>query len=426
MNDVIVLFLFLAGIVLAGFLGTLFFKRTKFSDFILLMLLGLFIGPVFNLLGTDAVVFLRSITPFFAAFALAILLFEGGLRLNFYHVLKELPRTALFTLLVFVVSVVLIATILLLFGWNFLVALMVGAILGGTSSAIIVPMIQKASVSEETKTLLTLESSITDALCVIVTIALAQIILSQNIQFQVVLQGLVMAFSIAAVIGAIVGLFWIKLLRDESETKKYQYILSLAMLFLVYAITEYVGGNGAFSALVFGLVLGNAKEITKMLRMRSYAVALGITQFQSEISLFVRTFFFVYLGIIFVLTGFDWMILVIAVFVTFGILFARMLSVQALLRYAKNLVKDQKAIFSAMPRGLAAAVLATYPLTIGLTRGINVEQIVQLSFLVILFSNVAASLGIFHFEKEAKRLEEQKKVDKKIRAYSKRMDEMKI
>lgn len=402
MVEVIGFFLFVAAVIIAGFLGTLFFKKTKFSDLILLMMLGLLIGPVFNLLGTDSIVFLRSITPFFAALALMVLLFEGGLHLNFFSVLKELLRASLFTILVFLLSVFLIAGILVALGWNLLLAIMVAAILGGTSSAIVIALVNEASVSEKTRVLLTLESSITDVLCVIVTIALAEIMLAQNIEAQVVAQSLLGAFSIAAVLGVIFGLAWIRILRDESAVRPYQYILSVAVLFLLYSVTEFAKGNGPFSALVFGLVLGNAPELTAFLRMRSYSVTDAIKNFQFEISLFVRTFFFVYLGIVFSVENFDWLLAGTAFLITIVLLLARWLGTRALQRIAPAFSPDKKVIYSLMARGLAAAVLATYPLTVGLADS-NVEKIVPLAFMVILFSNIVSTLGLYQFEREKKK-----------------------
>ncbi len=402
MVGVIGFFLFVAVVIIVGFLGTLFFKKTKFSDLILLMMLGLLIGPVFNVLGTESIVFLRSITPFFAALALMVLLFEGGLHLNFFSVLKELFRASFFTILIFLLSVFLIAGILVALGWNLLLAIMVGAILGGTSSAVIISLVNGSSVSEETKVLLTLESSITDVLCVIVTIALAEIMLAQNIEAQTVAQSLLGAFSIAAVLGVIFGLAWIRILRDESTVRPYQYILSVAVLFLLYSITEFAKGNGPFSALVFGLVLGNAPELTAFLRMRPYSVTDAIKNFQFEISLFVRTFFFVYLGLVFSVENFDWLLAGTAFLITIVLLLARWLGTRALQKMAPVFSPDKRVIYSLMARGLAAAVLATYPLTVGLADS-NVEKIVPLAFMVILFSNIVSTLGLFQFEREKKK-----------------------
>ena len=55
------------------------------------------------------------------------------------------------------------------------------------------------------------------------------------------------------------------------------------------------------SSLLFGLILGNEKEILKQLRRKEtslVAVDAGLKRFESEIAFLIRAFFFVFLGII--------------------------------------------------------------------------------------------------------------------------------
>ncbi len=400
MADIVIGFLFIAGIVFAGFLGTLFFQRTRFSDFVLLMVLGVLVGPVFNLLGSDAIGFFRSITPFFASLALMILLFEGGLQLNFFVVLRELTQSTIFTASVFVLNILLCTGALFVLGWPFELSVLLGTILGGTSSAVIVPMVAGSSAQPRTKTLLTIESAITDVLCVVTTIAIGQVLVANTLQVQGVVTDLLSAFSIAAVLGFIFAIVWLKVLRDVTSTQPYQYVLTLAVLFVLYALTEYSNGNGAFSALMFGLVIGNAGDIGKLIGMREVKMNGAIAGFQKEISLFVRTFFFVYMGIIFDVYNLDVGIVLTAAVLTGAFVLARMGGVHLLLKRATAFLPDKTALEFLMARGLAAAVLATYPLSLGLFPE-YAERILQVSFLVIVFSNLISTAGLFVFEQGA-------------------------
>lgn len=60
--------------------------------------------------------------------------------------------------------------------------------------------------------------------------------------------------------------------------------------------------------------------------------------------------------------------------------------------------KDTNVVVSMLPRGLAAAVLATMPLS----SGIAIPDFQQIVFVVILLSNIAATIGIFLFDRETK------------------------
>lgn len=398
MEEVIFVFGFLAAVVFAGFLGELFFRKTRFPDFILLMILGLLVGPGFGLLDFGSISFLKQILPFFSATALIIILFEGGLRLNFYRVLRELPKSTLFSLLVFLLSVVLVTFSLVLFEWDFLSAVLVATILGGTSSAVIIPLISGISAKEETKTLLSLESSLTDAITIIATLAVVQVILAQNIQWQELTQTLFAAFFIAGALGIVGGIIWIKIMRDYAATKQYEFILSLGALFLLYSLTEFAGGNGAISALVFGLVLGNAPDITRILRIKEFSIDESMTLFQHEISLFVRTFFFIYIGLIFSVQFLDLWLVRTAVIIAVVLYAARYIGVKILLKFKPSFSADRKIISTSMARGLAAAVLASYPLSVGIEALPDIQKIPEIAFIVILLTSIAATWGVFTSE----------------------------
>src|SRR3989339_1376836 len=99
--------LFLLGfIIFVGYFSLKFFERMKIPDIIILMLLGLILGPMYNILGTGSVGLFRLIMPIVSAIALIIILFESGLNLNFFKVLKTLGTATLFTIVVSGLSVI--------------------------------------------------------------------------------------------------------------------------------------------------------------------------------------------------------------------------------------------------------------------------------------------------------------------------------
>ncbi len=399
--DVLLLFLFISIIFLFGFFSNLFFKKTKISNIFLLLLIGYLLGPVFNIIPIINVIVPETFTPFFGALALMILLFEGGMHLSFYKVIKEFGNAVLFTIFVFLITVLLTGSILhFIFNYPILYGLLIGSIVGGVSSAITIPLVRRSQATEDTKTVLTLESAINDALCVIVAMAIIQIILAGSITYQVVLQGIVSAFAIATVIGVVGGLFWLKILRDFAQTKEFGYFLTLSFLLLLYVTTEYFSGNGAFCALIFGLVLGNSPHILNMFKMKEFRLEKSILQFQHEISLFIKTFFFVYLGLIVDLGILNFNIMIIVVSILVIILLSRMLVTKIMFSRSEKIKKDIPLITSLHARGLAAAVLATYPLSLGINNQYSLT-ILPISFLIIFITN--STTTVFFFLSERKR-----------------------
>ncbi|MCP8307120.1 MAG: cation:proton antiporter [archaeon] len=87
--DVAQVFILVGIIVIIGFLGSYLFRKTGIPDVIILILLGALVGPVLNLVERSVLI---SVAPIFAALAITVILFDGGLNLNLYLVLKESPR----------------------------------------------------------------------------------------------------------------------------------------------------------------------------------------------------------------------------------------------------------------------------------------------------------------------------------------------
>ena len=88
----------------------------------------------------------------FGALTLVIVLFDGGSRLNLEELIKVAPRSLSLAIVGFMLSIFTVALIaqvafglgLLPKSWTFVHGLMLGAIVGGASSVVIMPAMQKA------------------------------------------------------------------------------------------------------------------------------------------------------------------------------------------------------------------------------------------------------------------------------------------
>ncbi|MDD5340788.1 MAG: cation:proton antiporter [Candidatus ainarchaeum sp.] len=393
--------------IFVGFLATLVFERTRISQVLLLMLFGFVLGPVLHLVDVAPASIIVSILPFVATLALIVLLFDAGLMIDVFAVARAIPRSLLFTCLVFTFSIVLVAAFTLLLGWPLLYGVLLGAVLGGTSSAIVVAMVEKAKITKEARSILTLESTITDALCILVAVTTMQLILSnQPPAIGAVANLLLSSFSVALLLGVASAVLWVFAI-GRFTLPRYTYMLTLALVFGLYAVTNSMNASGGFAVFVFGMVLGNVKELQRLLHIRSESAATPTIQlFQEEITFFVRTFFFVYIGLLLSPAQFTPYIL--------GVSMA-LLALFVAARWAVEKVtmsdlqpKDRNVILVVLPRGLAAAVLATLPLS----SGISIPGFQQIVFSVILFTNIVATAGIFVFEREKK--EDRPKPEKEL------------
>ncbi|MFH0973482.1 MAG: cation:proton antiporter [Candidatus Micrarchaeota archaeon] len=381
-------FLLLGFTIVAGFFSLMFFERTKIPDVLILMLLGMLIGPVFGLVDTA---FFVSIAPFIGALALIIILFDGGLNLSLMKVLGQLAPATLFTLCAFVVTSVFVAvTAHFAFGWDWLWGLLLGFVVGGTSSNIVIPILSKLNASDDAKLLLNLESALTDALCIVAAISLITVLRVGAVDSSAVLNSLLGSFAIAAIVGVVAGFAWLQVLKHPAG-KPFSYMLTLAALFVLYGIIEGVKANGAIGILVFGIIIGNAKLITRSMGSKEgEAFDTELRGFQTEVSFFVRTFFFVYLGLIFNLKAVTLPIALSAVVVLAAIIAARFLASTLFIRIQQRFASYKTLFVAVMPRGLAAAVLAGLPAA----NGVAIPSFPEIVFLIIILTNAATTIGL--------------------------------
>lgn len=381
--EVVFLFLIIGSILIIGFFADFIFKRYRIPDVIILLLVGLGL----NLFGFQLISL--KMLPVFSALALMFILFEVGTELKFYYLIKEIPKASLLAFSLFFISMLLVTLISnLLLNVGFGIALLLGAIVGGSSSVVVAPIMSKLEISKNTKSLLTIESALTDALCVLVVITLLEsLAYAGNIGLSVLPEEIVSSFSIAIVVGFIFGLFWLKVL-PRIEKYEYYYLLTIGMLFFVYSITEMVGGIGAISSLIFGIVLGNVGQISRILYIKNAKPLTPTTNtFHKLIVFIIRTFFFVVLGLIITIS--DPTMFLYGIFIT-GVLFILRFGFSRMIFEQNKSEKNLVAIM--MSRGLAAAVLAPLPYV---QYGIGAAKVFpDIVFSVILVSSLISCLGL--------------------------------
>ncbi len=430
MISVITAFLAIGGIIFIGFISNFLFNRYKIPDVLILIFLGVLIGPgLLGIVDSDMFVLIEDMAPFFAALALAMIMFDGGMGLNYDQVLKSITKTMFHSIVVFSLSIIITTGICYYFlGWGLIVSLLLGAILGGTSGAIVIPIVTRMNISGKTRTLLTIESALTDVMVIVMAMSILFFLHDGGGGVDVAVRNLVSAFFVSFMIGLIAGIAWLKVLA-KLENQPFSYMVTIAALLVMYGGTDLLVGNtgvGAIAALIFGLVLGNKDEFARMFKKfkGEFKFNEEIRGFHSEITFFVRTFFFVYLGIVFSMTpvNIEYVVLGLGIFLgLLGIRAATSRGTCALLGMGEQ---DRMAVFFMMPRGLSAAVLASYPLVREVVTAEIGTAILSVTLVVIVLSTLMACVGAFTVERSAPSPEEKRKMSlrRKSRFAAKWMD----
>ena len=374
-----------AGVVIfLGVAGEAFFKRTGIPDVAFLMVLGVILGPVLGIIQPEAVI---QVVPYFAALALIIIMFDGGLNLDIKHVIKTAHFSFTLAILGFILSVIIISVAThFALGWGWLESILLASIVGGSSSAIVFGLVRNIKISEETKSMLSFESALTDILATIIAFILFEAVLLGHFDLQTLEETLGRAIVVGLVLGFGVGIPWMYV-STKLGNAQHAYMLTLAILFVLFFLANSFGESGALTALVFGLMLGNKNHLAKILRFKLPRIELDDPT-HNQLTFLVRSFFFVFVGLMASFGRIEY--IVFGILITIAVYFGRTFIGKITL--TKRFSKLDRAVTNSMiPRGLAAAVLATYPVTMGLE---NAEAYTQIIFFIILSSVIITTIGL--------------------------------
>ena len=374
-----------AGVVIfSGVAGEAFFKKTGIPDVAFLMILGVIIGPILGIIQPEAVI---QIVPYFAALALIIIMFDGGLNLDLKHIIRTAHFSFTLAILGFILSVV-IATLAVhyVLNWSWMESILLGSIVGGSSSVIVFGLVRNIRISEETKNMLSFESALTDILATIIAFILFEAVLIGQFDLQLLQETLGRAIVVGLVLGFGVGIPWMYV-STKLGNAQHSYMLTLGILFVLFFLANSFGESGALTALVFGLMLGNKSQLAGILKFKLPRIELDDPT-HNQLTFLVRSFFFVFVGLLATIGQFEYIILGVGITIAFYL--GRIIVAKITLTKRFSLL-DRKVTYSMIPRGLAAAVLATFPLTMGLP---NAEVYPQIIFFVILSSVIITTIGL--------------------------------
>ncbi|MBI2137267.1 cation:proton antiporter [Candidatus Woesearchaeota archaeon] len=374
-------------IILLGFFSDWIFSKTSIPDVFWLILIGILIGPILHLSTPESI---GQTAQIFTSFVLLFLLFEGGLHIRIKDLMKSMYGATAITVINFVLTVTAVTLIAQAFGWNFATSILLGTILGGTSSAVVVPMVRRLRMEAGNSLMLVLESAFTDVLCIVSTLTIIQIVKLDSINLGNVLNSLFGSFAIAIFVGGIAGFLWI-LLLERFEALSKSYISTIGILLIIFGLTEFAKSSGAIAALTFGIIMGNSRKILSLAEGEEEQDALSSSArvFFSQISFFVKTFFFVYIGMLMSLS--QPKLIVLGLVITITVFLIRPISVSAVCKGRNN--STDRAIMEAMvPKGLAAAVLAQITLQQGIK---GAQNILTPVFSTIFFTVAVTTIMVF-------------------------------
>lgn len=388
MNDVVFVFFTVAVIMALSFIGNLISRRALLPNVILLIILGILCGPVFNFFDVES---LATVVPFVIPLTIAFIGFDSGMHMDISFMMAQSRRALLLSILGFLVSTTLVGLFLrFAFNLRWAYAFLLSSAWGGVSSATVTAVCRHLQFSEKTHATLSISSLFDDLIVLISALTILNYIVLGGMDVYTISIELVRNVSISFFLGVVVGIMWLNVLWF-SRKGDYTFTFTLAAILLVYSVTEMLGGTGGIAIFLFGLVLGNSESLARLFKMKvdfkKFTVLKTVMgKFHSELTFIISTFFFVFIGLFYVYTG------ILTLF--FGLLIslllhaARLISVKAA-TWRSSLASDFPTIGFIVGKGAAATAVSALPLAYGLP---NADLLSSIALNVILLTNIISIL----------------------------------
>ncbi|MBK7939030.1 MAG: cation:proton antiporter [Lewinellaceae bacterium] len=367
------------------------FMRTKIPDVLWLFIIGLLIGPVFGWVKPEN---FGAVGPVFTTITLVFILFESGIDQRLEPLINSLSGTAKITTYNFF-GTCLVAGIISYFytDLGFLRSLMLGSIVGGTSSAVVTTLAKQFPMTRRSSTILVLESAFSDVYTLAVPLTLLTAYKIGKVDVAFVTGQMMAAFILAAMLG-IAGAFGWSILLNRMRTLQNTVFTTPAFVFIIYGIVEMLNYSGPIAALMFGITLGNIDVLGPPIMRNALSrkpISLNDNEraFFSEAVFLLRTFFFVYIGLSVRL--YDWWPFALGAIIT-GALFLIRIPIVRISVPRDTPLKDAAFMAAMIPKGLGAAVLASLPAQQGVPGGEVIQSVV---FSIILCTTLLTTVLTF-------------------------------
>ena len=358
--------LLVSSTLLIAYISNLFYTKTKIPDIIWVLAFGIVLGPILGYFDKD--LFLE-LAPLMSTVALSIILFEAGINVDIKLLVGSLSKATL-------LSVTTILSVMLAVGFSLSTfmpssftlfqAMLLGAMIGGTSTIAVFGVLSGLDKIvpeiEGTRTLLMLESVVSDPICIISSVTLIRMIMMPGVSVVAGLGAILKTFVLSSLLGFLMGQLWAEAL-DKLRGRSLNYIMTLAILFPVYILAErFIGeGGGPMSTLTFGIMITNYGYIARRFGLvRNVKIDTRyLREVHEEIAFFIKAFFFVFVGLIVTISA-DYAVIGLEVFAL--IMLIRFLVVSVVGRAANFTRQERVLSILIYASGLPAFVMSQLPL----------------------------------------------------------------
>ena len=334
-----------------GMIAQVLARHLRIPGIVLLLGTGLLLGP--DALGIVHPSSLGDALPFIVGFAVAVILFEGGMNLRINRIRREGKTIRqLITTGALVTALGGTVTAKIFLGWDWRISLLFGVIVIVTGPTVITPLLRRLKLRRSVSTVLEAEGVLLDAIGAVIAVVALEIALSPSgLSFLTGLFHIITRLIVGSAIGAAGGFLLAFLLRFRNLVPEgLENVFTLSLVFALFQGANSISPeSGIVAVTAAGLVVGNMKtHIHRELR-----------EFEEQMTVLL-------IGMLFILLAADVRLIEVTelgwggiITVTILVCVLRPLNVY-IGTMGSNLNLRQKALLSWIaPRGIVAAAVAS-------------------------------------------------------------------
>lgn len=360
-------------------------SKTGYKFGIPTLLLFLIVGMFFGSDGLGLQFNNAEDAQFIGMIALSIILFSGGMDTKIADIRPVMAQgLVLSTIGVILTTLITGLFIFYISEWDqtniylpLVVSMLLAATMSSTDSASVFSILrsQNINLKNNLRPMLELESGSNDPMAYMLTIALIQVIASNNMSIAVIIKDLFIQFFFGAAIGFALGKAASFIINRINLSNSSLYpILLLSIVFFTFTITDLLKGNGYLAVYIAGIIVGNTKLVNRK----------EISTFMNGMTWLFQIIMFIMLGL---LVNPHEMIDIAGVALLIGlfmIIIARPLSVFiCLLPFRKIDIKSKLFVSWVGLRGAVPIIFATYPVIAGIEGS---QQLFNIVFFITMLS----------------------------------------
>ena len=334
-----------------GMIAQVLARHLRIPGIVLLLGTGLLLGP--DALGIVHPSSLGDALPFIVGFAVAVILFEGGMNLRINRIRREGKTIRqLITTGALVTALGGTVTAKIFLGWDWRISLLFGVIVIVTGPTVITPLLRRLKLRRSISTVLEAEGVLLDAIGAVIAVVALEIALSPSgLSFLTGLFHIITRLIVGSAIGAAGGFLLAFLLRFRNLIPEgLENVFTLSLVFALFQGANSISPeSGIVAVTAAGLVVGNMKT----------HVHRELREFEEQMTVLL-------IGMLFILLAADVRLIEVTelggggiITVTILVCVLRPLNVY-IGTMGSNLNLRQKALLSWIaPRGIVAAAVAS-------------------------------------------------------------------